>query len=185
MDFSALENDILSFWFGPEPHRKREVWFQRDGAFDAEIARRFGAVYDAAVAGELDGMAGSPGGCLALILVLDQFPRNLFRDDPRAFAGDEKARALSRRAVANGFDGALSDLQRQFLYMPFQHSEDLDDQRRSVALFAPMDAESRRYAQRHLEIIERFGRFPHRNAALGRETTAAEAAFLQEPDSSF
>lgn len=128
-------------------------------------------------------MAETPLGCLALVIVLDQSPRNMFRDDPRAFATD--GNALAQAALARGDDKSLNALQRQFLFMPFQHSEALEDQRRSIELFASISPETLDYAQRHLDIIERFGRFPHRNAVLGRKSTAEELAFLQEPSSSF
>lgn len=185
MDIAEIEERVLSFWFGDGPVEKREVWFRRDADFDAAIAARFSDVYAAAAAGDLDAMAETPRGCLALIVILDQFPRNLFRDDPRAFATDPKALALARAALARGFDASLETLERQFLCMPFQHSEDLQDQRRSVELFAGLGRETHDFALRHLEIVERFGRFPHRNAVLGRDTTAEEEAFLKEPNSSF
>ena len=185
MSNAQIEKDVLSFWFGSGAEAKREVWFQRDPGFDAEIATRFGAAYETAAVGSLDDMAGTPRGCLALVIVLDQFPRNMFREDPRAFASDAKALEHSREAIAKGFDKSLGAFQRQFMYMPFQHSENLEDQRRSIELFAATGPEGRDYAQRHLEIIERFGRFPHRNAVLGRVSTAEEVAFLKEPNSSF
>lgn len=185
LDIDQVEKDILAFWFGERPEEKRDIWFKRDPEFDAEIAARFAAIHENAAAGRLDGLAGTPQGCLALVIILDQFPRNIFRDDPRAFAADGKALSLSKGALSNNFDNALGALQRQFLYMPFQHSEDLNDQRRSVELFAAAGAENLDYAQRHLDIIERFGRFPHRNAVLGRESTAEELTFLKEPNSAF
>lgn len=185
MDIAQIELDVLKFWFGEDPEIVRPTWFQRDDTFDAEIVARFKSVFEAAASGTLDEMAETPLGCLALVVVLDQFPRNMFRDDPRAFATDGKALGLSRAALARGFDEALRVLQRQFLFMPFQHSEVLEDQRRSIELFASISPETLDFARRHLDIIERFGRFPHRNAVLGRKSTAEELAFLQEPSSSF
>ena len=127
-----------------------------------------------------------PRGMLAAILVLDQFPRNMFRDDPRAFATDAAALALAKRAIDEGIDMRLAPEQRAFVYMPFQHAEALDDQARSIALFTALgNPNNLDFALRHQAIIERFGRFPHRNSVLGRVSTAAELAFLQEPGSSF
>lgn len=185
LDFHQVENDVLTFWFGSGPEEKRDAWFQRDPDFDAEIVVRFTATYEAATAGRLDDMARTPLGCLALVIVLDQFPRNMFREDPRAFATDAKALALARNAIEAGFDAELTEYRRQFLYMPYQHSEDIADQKRSVELFAQIDKETLGYAVRHLEVVERFGRFPHRNAILGRDSTVEEIAFLKEPNSSF
>ncbi len=176
---------MLSFWFGDEPETKRAVWYRKDADFDAEIAIRFGDAYNAAAAGKLAETAKTPLGCLALIIILDQFPRNLFRDDARAFATDKAALDLARNAIEKGFDKTLNPLQRQFLCMPYMHAEDLAEQRRSVALFATLGEETSDYAVRHLEIIERFGRFPHRNAVLGRDSTEAEAQFLTEPNTAF
>lgn len=184
-DLNGIVEDVLLFWFDNEPETKRAIWYQKDADFDAEIAARFGDIYSAAAAGELAAMANTPLGCLALIIILDQFPRNLFRDDARAFATDGAALDLARNAIEKGFDRTLTLVQRQFLYMPYQHTEDLEEQRRSVELFATLDEETSDYAVRHLEIIERFGRFPHRNAVLGRQSTDEETAFLKEPNSSF
>lgn len=185
MSRGSVFEDVLTFWFGPEPLETRAVWFQKDPEFDAQIKDKFGAVFDEAAAGELDGLARASLGCLALVIILDQFPRNMYRDDARAYATDEKALGLSKAAIESGFDHGMTVLQRQFLYMPYQHSEVLEDQRRSVELFASIDANTHEYAVRHLEVIERFGRFPHRNAVLGRESTEAEMTFLTEPNSSF
>ncbi|HEX6012488.1 MAG TPA: DUF924 family protein [Geminicoccaceae bacterium] len=178
----ALE-DVLSFWFAPDG---RERWFEPDPAFDAEIARRFAPMVGDAAAGRLDAFAGEPRGALALCVLLDQFPRSIWRGTPRAFAQDEAARRVADRAVAAGLDRDLPPEQRLFLYLPFEHSESLADQERSVALMAGLgDAEWLDYAVRHRDVIARFGRFPHRNAVLGRESTPEEAAFLAEPGSSF
>lgn len=175
---------VLDFWFA---EGREQQWFVRDEAFDRQTAETLGALHEQAVRGTLDGWAAEPRGALALTILLDQVPRNIHRGSARAFAADAKARAVCRAALAAGHDAALaSEAERTFLYLPLQHSEDLADQELSVALFGKLsDPTARRYAERHREIIERFGRFPHRNPALGRATTEAEAAFLQEPDSSF
>jgi uncharacterized protein (DUF924 family) len=185
MSRETIAEDVLSFWFGPEPLETRVVWFQKDPEFDAQIIDKFGAIYEEAATGTLDALADAPLGCLALVIILDQFPRNMFRDDARAYATDEMALRLTKAAIESGLDRDMTTLQRQFLYMPYQHSEVLEDQRLSVELFATVDANTHGYAVRHLEIIERFGRFPHRNAVLGRESTQEETAFLSEPNSSF
>ena len=190
----ALIGEILDFWFGapgsPEHDRPRPVWFQADPNFDAAIRARFAATQARAAAGALDHLQESARGGLALVLLLDQFPRNLFRRDPRAYASDAKARAVAGRLLDTGRDRALSPIARKFLFLPFEHSETLADQNRSVALFRALAEETGDdtgiyWAERHHEIIARFGRFPHRNAVLGRETTPAEAEFLKEPNSSF
>ena len=181
---------VLSFWFG-EPDAdgsfsKRQEWFRKDPTFDAEITERFGGDYEKAARGDLDALMATAEGCLALLVLLDQFPRNMFRASPRAFATDAKAREVTRHALEQGFDAALAPVQRVFVYLPLEHSEDLADQERMVALAEALgDADLVDYAVRHRDIIARFGRFPHRNAALGRASTEEEAAFLQEPNSSF
>jgi uncharacterized protein (DUF924 family) len=185
MDGEAIATEVLGFWFGDEPGVRREAWFKKNPDFDAEIRERFGAILARAAAGELDGLAATPQGCLALVIVLDQFPRNIFRDDGRAFATDGQALALAKAAIASGLDQQLTPLEREFFYLPFEHSEDLDDQRRSVELFRTLGADALEWAERHLVVIERFGRFPHRNAVLGREATAEEAAFLEEKPGGF
>ena len=182
--------DVLDFWFGrpvDEHHDAyREIWFACDAEFDAAIAHRFVADVEAARAGHYNSWRARPDSSLALILLLDQCPRNLYRGDPRAWASDEAALSVARDALDKGFDRELSRYRRAFMYMPFMHSERLEDQRRSVALFEALGEErSTVAAHRHLEIIARFGRFPHRNAVLGREATPEESAFLQEPHSSF
>lgn len=186
-------NDILSFWFdAPDgtTNQRRKVWFQKDPAFDAEIQARFGDTYCKAAAGELDDWQHTADGALALILVLDQFARNLFRGQPQSFALDNKALAIAQHAIAQGFDQQLPPIRRYFVYMPFMHSESVAIQRQSVELFTPLRDDPQTesaypYAVRHYEIIEQFGRFPHRNAILGRKTTPTEAEFLQQPGSSF
>ncbi len=181
---------VLDFWFADRDAQGqpayRDQWFKRDDAFDAQIAHRFGAPVEQALAGELDRWADNADGVLALVILLDQFPRNLFRGTARAFAGDARALRLARQAVAQGLDRQLPRYQRMFLYLPFEHSEKLADQERSVALFAALGDENvTRYAVAHRDIVARFGRFPHRNAALGRPSTAEEIEFLKQPGSSF
>lgn len=186
--------EILDFWFG-EPDaenygKPRKEWFNKVPAFDREIQDRFITVYEKAAMGELDNWQNSPDGCLALILVLDQFPRNIFRDTPEAFATDWQALTVAQYAVAQGYDRKLLAVQRWFFYLPFEHSENLDHQRQAVQLFEelsydPDSAGAIEYAIRHMEIIAKFGRFPHRNAILGRASTPAEEEFLKQPRSTF
>ncbi|MDP8949687.1 MAG: DUF924 domain-containing protein [Actinomycetota bacterium] len=180
--------EVLSFWFGREGEpgygEFREAWFRKDPEFDRLVRDRFEALYEAAAAGELDDWREEARSCLALVIVLDQFPRNMFRGDPRSYATDRKAQETAEYAVDRALDRELPEFQRAFLYMPFMHSEDLDHQRRSVELFRGL-GDSSDYAVRHMEIIERFGRFPHRNEVLGRRTTPEEAEFLTQPGSSF
>lgn len=185
------------FWFGTEATRRfRGLWFRRSAAFDAELRSRFAADMAQARAGQLDAWAATPAGGLALLLLLDQLPRNLHRGRAEAFASDAAARAVTAAMLARGDDRVLSPLERVFLLLPLEHSEDLADQERSVALFSALPVQPPElerglhdfivlYARRHHEIVARFGRFPHRNAALGRATTAEEAAFLRGPFSAF
>ncbi|MCO5132505.1 MAG: DUF924 domain-containing protein [Xanthobacteraceae bacterium] len=168
--------DIIAFWRDAGFER----WYKKDEAFDAEIRRRFLTTWEAALAGERDHWQDSDDGALALLIVLDQFSRNMFRGDPRAFAADAKAREVADRAIARGVDQRIDRVMRQFVYLPFEHSENIADQQRCVALFKALgDAENLRYAEIHEDIIRRFGRFPHRNPVLGRATTAAEQEFLK------
>jgi uncharacterized protein (DUF924 family) len=184
---------LLTFWFGrgtAEYLRPRAAWFTKDATFDAEVRARFLPDWDRASRGELAAWADEPARCLAYIILCDQVPRNVFRGDAKAFSTDPLARDAARRAVDRGDDRTLAPVQRWFVYLPFEHSESLDDQRTAVALFEqlrddPASAVAIDYARRHLEIIERFGRFPHRNAALGRASTPEEEAFLLTPGSSF
>jgi uncharacterized protein (DUF924 family) len=182
--------DVLDFWFG-DTDEPREAWFRKDPAFDESIRARFGSLIDAALAGAVDGWAASPDGALARLVVLDQFTRNCFRGSARAFAGDALALAGARAMVTHGDDLHLPPLRRVFAYLPFEHSEDPAMQRESVRLFEalavlrPSLAGYADYARRHAEVIERFGRFPHRNAALGRESSADEMAWLALPGSGF
>ena len=186
--------DILEFWFGPPDVRasgfSRKVWFKKDPEFDNEIRERFLATHEAAARGDLDSWTESAQGCLALLILLDQFPRNLFRGDARSYATDAKARNLAEEALGRGFEQTLGPLERGFLYLPFEHSERLEDQVRAVVLVESLPDRGdiaiwKKSAQRHYEIIARFGRFPHRNAILGRASTEEELAFLEEPDSAF
>lgn len=182
-----LARDVLDFWFGDgeEPHW-RDAWFKRDDSFDAAIRERFGEAVEAAVAGKLGSLAETRDGALALVLMLDQFTRNIHRGTPHAFSGDAQARRVADSAIAKGFDRTLPRLKRLFFYMPFEHSEDLKDQERAVALIDSLGLpEPTDYAVRHRDVIARFGRFPHRNAILGRASTPEEEAFLKEPGSSF
>ena len=166
---------VLAFWRGAGPGR----WFKKDTAFDEAIRARFLETYDAAAAGKLSGWEQTAEGALALTVVLDQFPRNMFRGDARTYTADLQAHAVAERALARGFDQKVPLSDRQFFYLPFEHSEAIADQERSCALVAATgDADLLKWAQLHADIIRRFGRFPHRNAMLGRTTTAEEQAFL-------
>jgi uncharacterized protein (DUF924 family) len=190
----STSQDVLDFWFGREGEEGyeefQEAWFTKDPEFDREIRDRFEPVYEEAADGRLDHWKSEARSCLALIVVLDQFPRNMYRGDSRMYAADALAREAARHAVEHAYDRELSPYGRMFLYLPFEHSEDLEDQRFSVELFrglaAKMGSEDLLgYAVRHLEIVEQFGRFPHRNEILGRRTTPEEAEFLRGPGSSF
>lgn len=189
----AQTDEILHFWF-TEPDgstgKNRKVWFTKDPEFDAIVRDRFLPTYQQAAIGALDHWQESATGCLALILLLDQFPRNLFRGQPESFATDEKALAVAQGAIAQSFDQTLPLIQRWFVYMPFMHSEDLEIQQQSVELFRqfaddPETQSSYPFAIRHRDVIQRFGRFPHRNIILGRENTPEETEFLKQPGSSF
>ncbi|HSI59781.1 MAG TPA: DUF924 family protein [Ideonella sp.] len=187
--------DVLDFWFGPsnEPAygRTRPAWFRKDPAFDAQIRERFSPLIEQALAEGLPSWRQRPQSALAEVIVLDQFTRNSFRDSPRAFAGDAIALSSAKTMVASGQHAALLPVQRQFAYLPFEHSEDVADQIESLRLFeqlgrqAPAFADLLEWARRHHEIVARFGRFPHRNAILGRENTPEEAEFLLQPGSGF
>ena len=183
--------DVLDFWFGPAPLAQRAEWFRKDAAFDAAIRERFADAIAAALAGDLDAWAATPQGALARIVVLDQFTRNAFRDSARAFAGDARALAAACALAERGDDRRLAPLERVFAYLPFEHAEDTAMQVRSVALFSalarevPALAGFEDYAHRHAVVIERFGRFPHRNAVLDRASTPEEAAYLAQPGAGF
>jgi len=171
-------SEILAFWFGEDPEVKRDVWFHGGPAFD-DACRRFESEWNAVRAGEREAWRDAPSSLLAYVILADQIPRNLFREDGRAYATDDKARAAARRAVEQGWDRVMRLNERMFLYLPFEHSEDIDDQRTCLRLFEDLgDPTYQDYARKHLELIERFGRFPHRNAMLNRASTPAEAAFL-------
>lgn len=186
----GLTRQILDFWFGAPGSdaygTPREAWFKPDEAFDAGIRQRFETALGEAAVGAHDGLLDTPEGALALTILLDQFPRNIYRGTPRAFTFDPQALAAARRALEAGHDQAVAPFQRTFLYLPFEHSESLADQERSVALFTALgDENALDYAIRHRDIIVRFGRFPHRNAILERESTPEETTFLDQPNSSF
>ncbi len=175
-------DDVLDFWFAGDGTRYRAAWFRQDPAFDAEC-ESFADALQAARRGAFDHWANSPRGMLALIVLLDQFSRNLHRGSPKAFAADAQARALARDAVARGFDRALHPVERCFVYLPFEHSEDLADQHESVRLFETLRLalgdSTVEYAYRHRDVIRRFGRYPHRNAVLGRDSTPEELRYLE------
>ena len=170
--------EVVAFWLSAEP----EKWFVRNDSFDEEIRRRGGGLHARAVGGELREWESSAIGSLGLILLLDQFSRNLYREDARAWKQDAQALSFSRRMIARGEDMEMDVVRRRWIYMPFMHTEDVMAQREGMVYFGErMDnANTLKYAQIHLDIIERFGRFPHRNEVLGRETTSAEAAYLNE-----
>jgi len=184
--------EVLRFWFGePGEYGKRHKrWFEKSAAFDAEIRDRFLALYEDIGAGRLEHWSATAPECLARIVVLDQFSRNLFRNDPRAFAADPLALETARGAVARGFDRGLLPVERQFVYLPFEHSESIEDQRNCCELMAtlthfPEASDLHVWALKHLKVIERFGRFPHRNAVLGRPSTPEELEYLAEPGAGF
>ena len=184
MTGEAKPDAVLDFWFSDDVASK---WFMKDAGFDDAIRNILFPLYEAARRGELDHWTESPGGCGALSILLDQVPRNCFRDDPRAYATDAKARAIARQAIDRRFDLDLPAGQRLFLYLPFEHSETLSDQDLCVELIGKLDSTGDwlDYARRHREIIARFGRFSHRNDILGRPSTPEEIAFLTRPGSSF
>ncbi len=168
--------DVVSFW----QQAGKPMWYAKDAGFDRRFRERFLGAHEAATRGELDGWLASPDGALALLILLDQFPRNAFRGTAWMYASDAKAREIADRAIAAGHDRQVCFELRDFFYLPFSHSEDLADQERAVALIGELDEESVRYAACHRDIIRRFGRFPHRNAVLGRITTAEERIFLDQ-----
>jgi uncharacterized protein (DUF924 family) len=175
--------EVLDFWFDPA---NQPFWFKKSAAFDEAVRHRLGDAHAAAAAGRLDDWRATPEGALALVILLDQVPRNIHRGTARAFATDDAALAVAAAAIDDGFDRGLDKDQRLFLYLPLEHSEKLADQERSVALFTELgDARLTDYAVRHRDIVARFGRFPHRNALLGRASTEEEISFLEGPNSSF
>lgn len=203
----ATPEDVLTFWFGACPPADatalplRSQWFTKSDAFDARIRERFGPTIDAALAGSLDDWAINPRGWLALLVVLDQFTRNVFRGNPRSFAGDAQARALALQGLARDWDRELCWLARPFVLLPLEHSEDVSAQRECVVRFTALCANAQAagappevcqildgnldYAVRHRDVIQRFGRFPHRNAALSRVNTEAEQQYLAQPGAGF
>jgi uncharacterized protein (DUF924 family) len=193
----ADAEEILTFWFGdPETEdtsyaARRKLWFGKSTDLDQKILDRFRGAYNQAASGQLDAWQEQPGTALALILLLDQFPRNMFRGTPQAFATDRTALAVAKGAIDRNFHHQLTPVQRLFLYLPLEHSEDLADQQQSVARFRQLYADSPEledaldYAIRHFEVIHQFGRFPHRNQTLNRDSTLAEIEFLKQPGSSF
>ena len=185
---------VNDFWFGKPDSEiygtSRKEWFIKNPAFDDQVRETLGVFYQQAKSGTLDDWQKFSLGCVALMVLLDQVPRNLFRGSPQAFATDEKALDIAKQAIAQNFDKDLLVVQRLFLYLPFEHSENIEDQRRSLELFArlqgdPISESYIDYAQKHFDVIEQFGRFPHRNKILGRKSTPAELEFLSQPGSSF
>ena len=170
----ASPEAVLAFWREAGPNK----WFEKDEAFDAAIREKFLATYEAAAAGKLADWEATAEDALALCIVLDQFPRNLFRGDARTYAADGQARAAANTALKRGYDQDVPEAERGFFFLPFMHSEDMNDQLRCVALYREAGDENLKYAERHADIIRRFGRFPHRNAVLGRATTPEEQAYL-------
>jgi uncharacterized protein (DUF924 family) len=171
----ATPDAVAEFWLAAG----REKWFKKNTAFDEEIRARFLSTYEAAAAGHLSDWEKTPRGAAALVIVLDQFSRNMFRNDARTYAADTLARAAADRTIARGGDKDLPPTLRYFVYMPFMHSETLADLERCIDLFRGLgDAEGLKYAEHHADIVRRFGRFPHRNAILGRKTTPEEQTFL-------
>jgi len=194
--------NVLAFWFGPPGSaaaiagRQRTLWFGKSPANDQAVVERFAATLTAAAAGLLDHWARTPRGRLALVIVLDQFPHHIHRDRPQAFATDAQALVLSLAALAAGEDRQLAPIERVFLYLPLEHAESLDLQERSVLLYEQLAQEAPDderalfdgfldYARRHRDVVARFGRFPHRNAILGRPSTPDEIEFLKQPGSRF
>ena len=190
MPLPPLAEGIIEYWFGSEPHVERDVWFRKDDAFDQRIHDHFGAALAAGIAGAFGAWCTAPHGSLARVILLDQFTRNAFRGTPQAFAGDAGALATAADAIEREFDASLDAYERWFLYMPFVHSESLPMQERALELFRALAAQTSlvsplSWVERHLEVIRRFGRFPHRNDILGRPSTAEELAFLEQPGSRF
>ena len=173
--------EILEFWFAPG---MAEKWFEQDPALDREVRERLGGLYQKAAAGEFQDWRQTPEGCVALLVLLDQVPRNVFRGDPRTYATDEMARAVTGHALDQGFDAELTQDQRGMLYLPLLHSESLGDKERAVELTRPLteNPDFYKWAVHHRDLIARFGRFPHRNEILGRENTPEEEAFLADRD---
>ena len=199
MPIAPTPDDILDFWFGPadaDPFANAKTWWKKDPAFDAEVSHRFGAALEAASRGELDGWRDAARPCVALIVLTDQLSRNIHRGSAAAFAQDGRARSASEQAQDRGLDAQLRPIERVFVRMPLMHAEDVAVQNRGIVAFATLVEEAPEavrprlfeyvlYAVKHQKIIRRFGRFPHRNALLGRTSTPEEEAFLKQPGSSF
>ncbi|QJR15794.1 DUF924 family protein [Usitatibacter palustris] len=185
---AADYREVLQFWF--TGHATRPEWFRKDAFFDGQIRVRFGELHEEAARGGLTQWEGARESALALLIVLDQFSRNLYRDDARAFAQDARARAIAESMIGKNWHLECAPVERMFVYLPLEHAEDMTAQDRAVALFAELEnyPETRglvQWAEKHRVVIRRFGRFPHRNAALGRASTPEETAFLAEPGSRF
>ena len=192
MTSNSLPHQVHEFWFGAgaDYGKRHKRWFEKDPSFDDQVRSRFGALLQEMVSGKHGDWLLGPSACLARVLVLDQFPRHIYRGSAQAFAADPLALQAARHAVAEGYDAGMRPVERLFLYLPFEHSEKLPDQERACQLTAALESFSEtndayRYAVAHRDIIARFGRFPHRNAALGRASTPEEVAFLKEPGSAF
>jgi uncharacterized protein (DUF924 family) len=185
MTHQSTSAEVLQFWFGPPPERGKahKRWFEKNAAFDAEIRARFLPLYE--TLRRNDDWLSDAHDCLARIVALDQFPRNMFRGTARAFATDPLALAAAKHAIAHGYDRDLLTVEKQFVYLPFEHSEALADQERACELMRPLGEDLYDWALRHKRIVERFGRLPHRNAILGRESTPEEVEFLKQPGSGF
>jgi uncharacterized protein (DUF924 family) len=180
-----FQKDILSFWFDETQPKQ---WFQVNEDFDRTVTERFSEPYDMAVSGDFDTWKNSADGALAYCILLDQMPRNMFRGTPKAFTTDGKALVTAKYAISKGFDQVLPPIKRRFIYLPFEHSENINDQRKSVELFEKMkgdDPLGYDYAVRHRDVIDKFGRFPHRNKILGRPNTPEEEDYLAQPDAGF
>ncbi len=174
---------VLSFWFGeqssPNYGEQKSFWFQSTPDWDRKIQNQFEDVYHEAILGKLDDLSETPEGTLALIIILDQFPRNMYRDTPLAFASDQKALAVAKNGLIKKFDQSLTSVEKSFFYLPFEHSEDIVDQEKSVLLYQTLeDKEYLHYAKEHRDVIAQFGRFPHRNAILGRTSNEDETHYL-------
>lgn len=177
----TLTEQVLDFWYAGDVTNRRNAWFKKDKNFDDEIRSRFGADVEKAAIGQHDGLLETPEGALALLIMLDQFTRNLYRNDAKTFAADPKALEIAKQAIEKGHDQALSMYQKIFFYLPFEHSENREDQDRAVELCTVLgDEDYLKYAIAHRDVIVKFGRFPHRNEVLGRKSTDEEVEFLKE-----